>query len=624
MRGEGSGFIISSDGLILTNAHVVQDAKEVTVKLTDRREYQAKVLGADPQTDVAVLKIEAKNLPVVKTGDVNQLQVGEWVLAIGSPYGLENTATAGIVSAKGRSLPDDTSVPFIQTDVAVNPGNSGGPLFNDRGEVVGINSQIYSRTGGFQGVLLDPDRRGLQDQGPDPRTRQGMIAASGEHQFADLRARAASGLSFSIPIDVAYKIRTRSSNTARSARAAGRDGAGIRPGQFIQAGNADGRAGRQRRQQRRRTRRPAAGRCGAADQRQDHRVVRRPGVDDHAGLARRQAQAGCLAQWLAQGTERHAGRRAEGQGDRVVRQDVQRGQLGLALRPLSPQSSASPAPRVCSSSSPPAPRPAYPGDVLLSLNGVPVRDIGRNQAAKPAIPSRCWCSATKDLRAGADRLIRAYSGLPGAAARGRQLAAGRVDAHRGHGGQVALQATRVGHLRHQADIGDGGRVAVAIAAGGGRGRQLRLEGLQPLVHPMAVPGVLGVFVHAQVCFRYFSTRRLFSGCVSQAMPSARSRTRAADGVGRQQRRLRMGFFQVFDDGQRLADDHRRRSAWHQRRGIELAVVGRQANHSAGSSVRRRDRYAATPCARPLRADGWSSSCSGCRPPAPDRNPAPGS
>lgn len=139
MRGEGSGFIISSDGLILTNAHVVQDAKEVTVKLTDRREYQAKVLGADPQTDVAVLKIEAKNLPVVKTGDVNQLQVGEWVLAIGSPYGLENTATAGIVSAKGRSLPDDTSVPFIQTDVAVNPGNSGGPLFNDRGEVVGIN-----------------------------------------------------------------------------------------------------------------------------------------------------------------------------------------------------------------------------------------------------------------------------------------------------------------------------------------------------------------------------------------------------------------------------------------------------------------------------------------------------
>jgi serine protease Do len=152
IHGEGSGFIVSPDGIILTNAHVVKGATEVTVKMTDRREYQAKVLGSDPQTDVAVLKIDAKNLPVVRIGDVNALEVGDWVLAIGSPYGLENTATAGIVSAKGRSLPDDTSVPFIQTDVAVNPGNSGGPLFNQRGEVVGINSQIYTRTGGYQGL----------------------------------------------------------------------------------------------------------------------------------------------------------------------------------------------------------------------------------------------------------------------------------------------------------------------------------------------------------------------------------------------------------------------------------------------------------------------------------------
>ncbi|OZI23472.1 peptidase [Bordetella genomosp. 9] len=152
IRGEGSGFIISPDGVILTNAHVVQDASEVTVKLTDRREYRAKVLGSDPVTDVAVIKIDASNLPVVKIGNVDNVNVGDWVLAIGSPYGLENTATAGIVSAKGRSLPDDTSVPFIQTDVAVNPGNSGGPLFNTRGEVVGINSQIYTRTGGFQGL----------------------------------------------------------------------------------------------------------------------------------------------------------------------------------------------------------------------------------------------------------------------------------------------------------------------------------------------------------------------------------------------------------------------------------------------------------------------------------------
>jgi len=149
--GAGSGFIVSPDGVILTNAHVVRDADEVTVKLQDRREYRAKVLGSDPKTDVAVLKIEAKNLPVVPMGNTRNLQVGEWVLAIGSPYGLESTVTAGVVSAKGRSLPND-SVPFIQTDVAVNPGNSGGPLFNTRGEVVGINSQIYSQTGGYQGL----------------------------------------------------------------------------------------------------------------------------------------------------------------------------------------------------------------------------------------------------------------------------------------------------------------------------------------------------------------------------------------------------------------------------------------------------------------------------------------
>ena len=149
--GAGSGFIVSPDGVILPNAHVVRDASEVTVKLQDRREYRAKVLGSDPKTDVAVLKIEAKNLPVVPIGKSNDLRVGEWVLAIGSPFGLDSSVTAGVVSAKGRLLPDD-SVPFIQTDVAVNPGNSGGPLFNTRGEVVGINSQIYSQTGGYQGL----------------------------------------------------------------------------------------------------------------------------------------------------------------------------------------------------------------------------------------------------------------------------------------------------------------------------------------------------------------------------------------------------------------------------------------------------------------------------------------
>lgn len=151
-HGQGSGFIVSPDGLVLTNAHVVKGASDVTVKLTDRREFRAKVLGADPKTDVAVLKIDAKDLPTVRLGSTRDLQVGEWVLAIGSPFGFENSVTAGVVSAKGRSLPDDSLVPFIQTDVAVNPGNSGGPLFNARGEVVGINSQIYSRSGGYQGL----------------------------------------------------------------------------------------------------------------------------------------------------------------------------------------------------------------------------------------------------------------------------------------------------------------------------------------------------------------------------------------------------------------------------------------------------------------------------------------
>ncbi len=151
-RGEGSGFIVRPDGYILTNAHVVNGASEVTVRMTDRREYTAKVIGIDTKSDVAVIKINASNLPTVKLGDSKSLKVGEWVLAIGAPFGFENSATAGIVSAKGRTLPDSGYIPFIQTDVPINPGNSGGPLFNMRGEVVGINSQIYSRSGGFMGV----------------------------------------------------------------------------------------------------------------------------------------------------------------------------------------------------------------------------------------------------------------------------------------------------------------------------------------------------------------------------------------------------------------------------------------------------------------------------------------
>ena len=149
-RGVGSGFILTSDGMIMTNAHVVEGADEVLVTLTDKREFKAKLIGADKRSDVAVVKIEASGLPAVKIGDVNRLKVGEWVMAIGSPFGLENTVTAGIVSAKQRDTGD--YLPFIQTDVAINPGNSGGPLINMRGEVVGINSQIYSRSGGSMGI----------------------------------------------------------------------------------------------------------------------------------------------------------------------------------------------------------------------------------------------------------------------------------------------------------------------------------------------------------------------------------------------------------------------------------------------------------------------------------------
>jgi serine protease Do len=184
-RGVGSGFIVTTDGYIMTNAHVVRDATEVVVKMTDRREYPAKVVGIDDRTDVAVIKIDGKNLPIVRIGDPAALRPGQWVVAIGSPFGMENSVTAGIVSATARTLPSEQYVPFIQTDVAVNPGNSGGPLFNLNGEVVGINSQIYSQSGGYM------------------------------------------GLSFAIPIDVANGVRTQLVAKGRVTR--GKIGVGLQP-----------------------------------------------------------------------------------------------------------------------------------------------------------------------------------------------------------------------------------------------------------------------------------------------------------------------------------------------------------------------------------------------------------
>lgn len=188
----GSGFIVGTDGYILTNAHVVDGADEVLVKLSDKRELKAKVVGADKRTDVAVIKIEAAGLPTVRLGDPAKLRVGEWVVAIGSPFGFESTVTAGIVSAKGRSLPQENFVPFIQTDVAINPGNSGGPLFNMKGEVVGINSQIYSRTGGFMGlsfaipidVAMEVQAQ-LRTNGKVSRGRIGVVIQEVTKELAD-------------------------------------------------------------------------------------------------------------------------------------------------------------------------------------------------------------------------------------------------------------------------------------------------------------------------------------------------------------------------------------------------------------------------------------------------------
>jgi serine protease Do len=192
-RSLGSGFIFSQDGYILTNAHVVEAADEITVRLTDKREYKAKVIGTDKRTDVAVVKIDpSAALPSVAIGDPSKLRVGEWVVAIGSPFGFENTVTAGIVSAKGRSLPQENFVPFLQTDVAINPGNSGGPLFNLKGEVVGINNMIFSRTGGFMGVsfaipidvAMDVAKQ-LQTTGRVSRGRIGVVIQEVTKELAE-------------------------------------------------------------------------------------------------------------------------------------------------------------------------------------------------------------------------------------------------------------------------------------------------------------------------------------------------------------------------------------------------------------------------------------------------------
>lgn len=342
-RGMGSGFIISSDGVILTNAHVVANAAEVTVKLTDRREFNAKVLGTDPQTDVAVLKIDAKDLPAVRLGDSDKVRVGEWAVAIGSPFGFENTVTSGIVSAKSRSLPDGTYVPFIQTDVAVNPGNSGGPLFNLNGEVIGINSQIYSSTGGYQGLsfaipidMVVKVKDQLVAHGKVSRGRLGVTIQEVNQSLAQsfgLKQAGGALVSSVEPDSPAAK-------------------AGLKPGDVILSING---------QEISRSI-DLSGRVAELPPGTTATFgVWRKGAQQDIRIAVGEAKAAAVAD--AAGTARENG-----------------GKLGLAVRPLNPeerqQAQVQGGLLVEDVSGPAAKAGIEPGDVVLAVNGTPVNSVG--------------------------------------------------------------------------------------------------------------------------------------------------------------------------------------------------------------------------------------------------------
>src|SRR5205809_398810 len=341
-RGVGSGFIVSADGYILTNAHVVDDASEVTVKLTDKREFKAKVIGVDRRTDVALVKIDSKNLPTVRIGDASKARVGEWVAAIGSPFGLENTVTAGIISAKSRSLPDETYVPFIQTDVAINPGNSGGPLFNMAGEVIGINSQIYSRTGGYMGlsfaVPIDVAMKvktDLQKYGKVSRGRLGVTIQGVTQELADsfgLKKAQGALVSAVEPKSPADK-------------------AGIKTGDIILA--VDGRA-----------------------------------IENSVDLPRaigesRPRTAVTLKAWRQGETQELRASLGEAPAEKVARADseskTQPSKLGLAVRPLTEeerkQIEAEGGLLVEQSEGPAARAGVQAGDVILALNNQPVKSV---------------------------------------------------------------------------------------------------------------------------------------------------------------------------------------------------------------------------------------------------------
>jgi serine protease Do len=341
-RGQGSGFIISADGLILTNAHVVRDVKEVAVTLSDRREFKAKVLGVDPTTDVAVLRIDARNLPTVRIGDAQQLQVGDPVLAIGSPFGFEQSATQGIVSAKGRSLPGDAAVPFIQTDAAVNPGNSGGPLFDGSGAVVGINSQIYSQSGGYQGLSFAiPINVALKVKD--------QIVATGKAQHARLGVTIQDlnqtlALSFGLERPDGALIASVAPGSAAAA-------AGLKSGDVVTEVNGEP-------------------------------IVRSGSLSSRVGLAT-PGETVKLRVWrdksardveVKLGSAEDGGKKTASAG-----KEVEPGQLGLALRPLTGEERARAKLEhgllVESVTGPSARAGLAPGDVLLAINGQPVSSL---------------------------------------------------------------------------------------------------------------------------------------------------------------------------------------------------------------------------------------------------------
>lgn len=348
MRGQGSGFIVSSDGVILTNAHVVRGAKEVTVKLNDRREFRVKVLGADPKTDVAVLKIDASGLPTVKLGQTSQLRVGDWVLAIGSPFGFENSVTAGVVSAKGRSLPDDSFVPFLQTDVAINPGNSGGPLFNAQGEVVGINSQIYTRSGGYQGVsfaipieLATRVQQQIQATGKAQHAKLGVSVQEVNQAFAD---------SFKLDKPEGALVASVEKNGPAAK-------AGLEPGDVVR--KVDGKP-----------------------------VVGSGDLPAFIGQAL-PGQKVTLEIWR-KGESKTLSATLGDASDKAVKvakssADADKGKLGLALRPLQPeekkQIGVDSGLLVAQASGPAAAAGISQGDVLLSINGAPAGNIDEVRAA---------------------------------------------------------------------------------------------------------------------------------------------------------------------------------------------------------------------------------------------------